>query len=436
MKRKILLFSALLLIAAGIAVVIFSVSQKPEVIRSGSSVMKEVKAPEGIVLDGIRTPFSLSNCLTGNAHQYTPAAFTGTVKEIKTYDVTWVSDAGETNGPFTVTMLTVSVNRDYNANLPKKEIKALMEVPLSAKSAIRTGGDYVFLNGWLLDDAYFENAKKQGPETAESAEKDISLHQADAILGGEWNSVFPIENDCVKLYYEYLSEFSNTYERDGEQALVPYGEFEAVYRLILSEAEKDLRGDALPGLRAPFDLHNALTGNGGQYHPTAFMGTVTNVEPLDVSWVNERGETVGPFKRTMITVSVSRDYNSNLPESKIKALLFFPLAENSAIRTNGDYVFLNGWLLDETYFENAEKIGTETAESAEEDISLRQADVILGGEWNSVFEVSGDYAAIYYEYLSEIEHAFHRVGERILVPTTQFSELYETILNQTRGSIE
>ena len=431
MKRIIVICSMILLVAAVITVVVFSISQKPEVIRSGSSVMTEIKDTEQIILDGMRTPFVLSNCLTGNAHQYTPAAFTGTVKDIKTYSVSWVSDAGETNGPFTINMLTVSIKRDYNSNLPEKEIKALMQVPLSEKSAIRTGEDYVFLNGWLLDDTYFENARKIGAETAESAEKDISLHQADVIFGGEWNSVFLIKNDNVELYYEYLSELSNTYERDGEAILVPYSEFESVYRLLLAEAEKEL-GATAAEMRSPFSLKNALTGNNGQYDPAAFMGKITNVESLNVSWINDQGETEGPFKRTLLTISVSRDYNSNLPESEIKALMFFPFSEDSAIRTDGDYIFLNGWLLNETYFENAAKTGAETAESAEKDTSLHQADVILGGEWNSIFEVSGDCVAVYYEYLSGIEHSFHRVGERILVPTIQFDEFYEMILNQAR----
>ncbi len=71
---------------------------------------------------------------------------------------------------------------------------------------INIGDDYVFLNCWSLDDKYFNQISQQ-PKN--NLIYDTSLLLADVIIGGIWNSVFPIENNKILIYKEYFSNVTD-----------------------------------------------------------------------------------------------------------------------------------------------------------------------------------------------------------------------------------
>ena len=58
------------------------------------------------------------------------------------------------------------------------------------------------MNCWLLDEHYFDVISTTNPASC----YDASLTQADVIMGAVWNSVCPVNDDCVAVYREYFKD--------------------------------------------------------------------------------------------------------------------------------------------------------------------------------------------------------------------------------------
>ena len=179
-------------------------------ITIGRSTLKEIKRIDnnsGIIEQGVRTEFDLNKILTGDNYTFNTYVFSGTVQDIKYYEVSWTDENGEKWGPFTRTILSVKVDKEYTGGASSENgiVRVLTTELLSAEQnnavRINIGDKYIFVNCWSLDDKYFDYIASND---SISYENDISLKQADVIMGGVWNSIFPVENDTVMVYYEYF----------------------------------------------------------------------------------------------------------------------------------------------------------------------------------------------------------------------------------------
>ncbi|MCR5041280.1 MAG: hypothetical protein K6C36_04160 [Clostridia bacterium] len=211
MKKAIGITAAILLFAAAFGVTKRLVSASP-VLEAAVPSSTTGKTPAVCVM---RTPFDLDMIVSGrdvdNVHTFNTAVFRGVINNVKSYALTWKNSAGEECGPYFRTVLDVTIIKDHKGNLPGGEIKVLLTSPLTEDTAIRSGGEYVFLNSWLLDELYFENLSEMSPD---SFYNDTSLREADVTVGAEWNSIFLISDGNVRLYHEYLDRIEHSYVRE------------------------------------------------------------------------------------------------------------------------------------------------------------------------------------------------------------------------------
>lgn len=190
-----------------------------DTITIGRSTLKEIKSTDynsNIISHGMRTKFDLKKILTGDNYTYNTYVFSGTVQDIKLYEVSWTDEKGEEWGPFTRTILSVKIKKEYTGSATSENgiVRVLTTEVLSAEREdtvkINIGDTYVFVNCWSLDDKYFGYISENDPI---SYENDISLQQADVIMGGAWNSVFPVENNTVMVYHEYFENNTDVLQK-------------------------------------------------------------------------------------------------------------------------------------------------------------------------------------------------------------------------------
>ena len=190
-----------------------------DTITIGRSTLKEIKSTDNnsnIISHGMRTEFDLKKILTGDNYTYNTYVFSGTVQDIKLYEVSWTDENGEEWGPFTRTILSVKINKEYTGSASSENgiVRVLTTEVLSAEREdtvkINIGDTYIFVNCWSLDDKYFGYISENDPI---SYKNDISLQQADVIMGGTWNSVFPVENNAVMVYHEYFENNTDVLQK-------------------------------------------------------------------------------------------------------------------------------------------------------------------------------------------------------------------------------
>lgn len=184
------------------------------IFNSENTTVKEVPIDgnSNISTESSRAPFDLNSILTGDNHKFNIFFFKGKVVDIKAYEVSWTDENNEVWGPFRRNIISVQLDEIYTGNVPVKNkiIRVLSTENLNRANSgsvkINIGEEYVFLNCWVLDDKYFEQITRN----SESNQiYDSSLMMSDVVVGGVWNSIFPVANDSVLIYNEYLSDITN-----------------------------------------------------------------------------------------------------------------------------------------------------------------------------------------------------------------------------------
>lgn len=185
------------------------------VIVSGNSTLREISHSDYVanhVVYGSRSEFNLNDILTGNNNTFNTFVFMGTVEEIKSYEVSWTDENDEEWGPFLRNIITVKIDKSYTDDISFDNncVRVLTTDPLMVDKEgsinINIGDTYVFANCWVLDKKYFNYI---ATNNSISYENDLSLREADVIMGGAWNSAFPVMDDKVIVYHEYLENNSN-----------------------------------------------------------------------------------------------------------------------------------------------------------------------------------------------------------------------------------
>ncbi len=151
-------------------------------------------------IEGVRAEFDFESVMNGNKN-VTPLVFSGDIAAIEEYESSWIDSDGIEWGPFARTIITVNVDKWYRegATTPGK-IKILYVGTLNTVARdelkIVEGGNYIFVNCWAIDDKYRENSKDLDGEPL----NDPAVKEADAIMGGEWNSLIKLDAENAMLY--------------------------------------------------------------------------------------------------------------------------------------------------------------------------------------------------------------------------------------------
>ena len=197
--------------------------------NSSTAVWKEVPIISDGMSSGIatRSIFDLRAIITGNGpnnYHFNTYVFSGTVIGLKEFSVSWTDDNGEEWGPFQRSVIEVAVNREYYGKSPVEGnvIKILYPYSLSSflndSVYIKENGEYVFTNCWVLDEVYTNYDVRYNPSAVNA---DISSY-ADVIIGGAWNSLFPIKEDKVVLYHGYFE-----HDEGAKGRILPYDAVDA-----------------------------------------------------------------------------------------------------------------------------------------------------------------------------------------------------------------
>lgn len=150
-----------------------------------------------------------------------------------------------------------------------------------------------------------------------------------------------------------------------------------------------------------------MTGDNGEgfnFNTCAFRGIITDMKEYQVSWIDENGESWGPFSRSILEVEVI----GKSPTDKNTVRVLYSRSVSSlekdsvAIEKGGECVFVNCWLIDEKY-NNYNREHNEI--QYKYDISSQYADVIMGGAWCSLFPVENDIVYAYHGYFDGNEEA-------------------------------
>lgn len=183
-----------------------------------------------------RETFDLEAIITGNNHTFNTIIFQGKITNLEEYEISWIDENNEQWGPYSRSIITVELSDIYHGKNPAKSntIKVLYPNSLSLnfdKSVkIELNKEYVFSNCWILDNQYRNYIKNNNLNYYNN---DISINHADVIMGGAWNSLFPVENDSVTLYHEYFNSVD-----DIKSKTLPYDEKNAA-RLTNKDALKN-----------------------------------------------------------------------------------------------------------------------------------------------------------------------------------------------------
>ncbi len=157
--------------------------------------------------------------------------------------------------------------------------------------------------------------------------------------------------------------------------------------------------------RAPFDLDSIMTGEGYKFNTAVFYGTIVDIHNTEVTWTDGDGNVWGPFDRSFLIVRVDRVMHGTLENSAIVRILATrcfaddDVSEYIEVKKGCKYVFSNCWFLDESYFS---EIKANNPISYEYDISIKSADLIIGGVWCSMSPVIDDTVSVYHEYFRDI----------------------------------
>ena len=179
-----------------------------------------------------REMFDLESVITAD-NKYNTIIVKGKIVNLEEYEISWTDENNETWGPFSRSIITVETDTVYHGNFKseKNTIKILYPHSLSEvcdeSVKIEKGKEYVFANCWMLDEKYEEQNKD-----ALFYGYDKSIVLADAIIGGAWNSMMPVEGNTVTLYHGYLNDVA-----DVDKKIIPFKTDNAT-RLTNSESLK------------------------------------------------------------------------------------------------------------------------------------------------------------------------------------------------------
>ncbi|MCL2018960.1 MAG: hypothetical protein FWG70_04295 [Oscillospiraceae bacterium] len=143
---------------------------------------------------------------SGDGYIFNTFVFSGTIINLKEFQISWTDDEGEEWGPFSRSIIEVRVDKEYNGKTPVEGdvIRVLYPFSLSwdfdNSVRIKENGKYVFANCWVLDETYSHYNEKYNPV----AVNDGSADYADVIMGSAWNSLLPIEDERVIFYHGYF----------------------------------------------------------------------------------------------------------------------------------------------------------------------------------------------------------------------------------------
>lgn len=170
--------------------------------------LKEVAIPENRTVEASssRAPFDLNAIMTGKNSEgfsFNTCSFRGKITDMREFELSWTDEKGEEWGPFSRSILEVEVIG--KSPVQTETVRVLYPRSLSSLEkdsvAIEKGGEYVFVNCWLID-ARYNDYNKEHNEI--QYKYDTSTQYADVIMGGAWCSLFPVENNVVYAYHGYF----------------------------------------------------------------------------------------------------------------------------------------------------------------------------------------------------------------------------------------
>ncbi len=173
---------------------------------------------------GAKVPFNIKSIISSD-NKYNTIIFKGRIINLEEYEISWTDDNNEHWGPFSRTIITVETNNIYHGALPTKsnQIKILYPHSLSMvyddSVRIELNKEYIFANCWIIDGKYEEQAKNSN---IDFYSYDKTLNIADAVMGGAWNSLLPIEDDTIIIHNEYFNSLTN-----ANIKVLPYNETNA-----------------------------------------------------------------------------------------------------------------------------------------------------------------------------------------------------------------
>lgn len=174
--------------------------------------LSEVAIPENRTVESAssRAPFDLNAVMTGkngDGFTFNTCTFRGKITDMREFDLSWTDEKGEEWGSFSRSILEVEVIG--KSPVQKDTVRVLYAHSLSSLEkdsvAIEKGGEYVFVNCWLIDDRYNEYNREHNEI---QYKYDVSSKYADVIMGGAWCSLFPIENGIVYAYHGYFDNYA------------------------------------------------------------------------------------------------------------------------------------------------------------------------------------------------------------------------------------
>ena len=213
-KKLIVVFLGLI----GLSI-LFGCDKMANVENLSTAVWEEISVEEisdEVIMKGSMADFDLKKKISENDY-----VFSGTIVSIKEFENSWTGDNGELWGPFSRTIIEVKLNKEYYGKILIKDNVIKVCYPHSLlldfgySVPLKKGGEYIFLSKMFSKD-YIEERRNNIPESKSEIEK-----HADVIIGGIWNSLFPVQDEKVTVYHEYFY-----YDNDIMKRVLPYEPFE------------------------------------------------------------------------------------------------------------------------------------------------------------------------------------------------------------------
>lgn len=154
-----------------------------------------------------------------------------------------------------------------------------------------------------------------------------------------------------------------------------------------------------------------------------FSGTVIDRKEYEVQWVDENGESWGPFPSSVIEIQISKEYFGELPVDGNTIRVYYPNSLSAIvdgtfqIKDNCEYIFITRALDEQFVQERAEKSPYDRFEQE------KYADVYIPNLRDNVIHVAENNVSVYYElfasntsYISEAITKESVTSDSVLTP--------------------
>ena len=205
-------------------------------------------------------------------------------------------------------------------------------------------------------------------------------------------------------------------------------------------------------MRAPFDLHNILTGRDHQVDFICFLGTIKDMKEYSVSWIDDNGERWDDYSESLLTVEIEKIYAGSDPTDSGEITILYPYSlsmtedDSVSLKTGTTYVFTDCWVINDRYYE----YGAVQHPSMiwKNDPMLKRADAITSAAWSMICPVEHGNVFVYHEYIAEDSSAYSKIlppgavktdlltspyalnGDYVAMKLEDFEEYYISLLDE------